>query len=142
MSDSRLRSYTHMPGRPTGSLGWGDAAEDQALDDFSALLTKVENGKSILVGHNVLHDLCFLYAMFVGPLSYNLQEFTAAVNKVFPRVLDTAVLVAPVADAEQPLRPLSELAGSSSMKTASVGVKKTLTGERSSGQKSKFLPFI
>lgn len=43
----------------------------------------------IVVGHNLFHDLAFIYQTFFGQLPKALDEFLSAIHKLFPRIVDT-----------------------------------------------------
>ncbi|KAI0476745.1 CAF1-domain-containing protein [Xylaria cf. heliscus] len=43
----------------------------------------------IIVGHNLFHDLAFIYRTFFGRLPETLDEFLAAIHKLFPRIIDS-----------------------------------------------------
>ncbi|KAI0448042.1 CAF1-domain-containing protein [Xylaria telfairii] len=43
----------------------------------------------IIVGHNLFHDLAFIYRTFFGNLPETLDEFLATIHELFPRIIDT-----------------------------------------------------
>lgn len=53
---------------------------------------RLRNKSPILVGHNILMDLCFLQSNFVRPLPDSLQEFRAITRERLPRIVDTKYL--------------------------------------------------
>lgn len=43
----------------------------------------------ILVGHNQLFDLCFIFQTFIGPLPATVDAFRREIHALFPRIADT-----------------------------------------------------
>ena len=56
--------------------------------------SKLKTARPILVGHNQLYDLCFIYRTFFGNLPDTPSEFVAKIHDLFPRVVDTKHLAA------------------------------------------------
>ncbi|KAJ2905595.1 hypothetical protein MKZ38_004889 [Zalerion maritima] len=50
---------------------------------------RLKERKPIIIAHNSLYDLCFIHQTFFGPLPESLKDFTHAIHKLFPRVIDT-----------------------------------------------------
>ena len=73
---------------------WPPDPEAQWLE----ILRRAEKNKPVIVGHNVCCDLCFLHAMFIGRLPDKTEDFRRRIHHLFPRVLDTKVLVSPEFD--------------------------------------------
>ncbi|KAG7212022.1 hypothetical protein KM043_011217 [Ampulex compressa] len=59
---------------------------------MSTLLRKIANSGKLIVGHNMLLDLCHVIHKFFAPLPENYQEFKSLVNLLFPRILDTKLI--------------------------------------------------
>ncbi|XP_053972981.1 poly(A)-specific ribonuclease PARN-like [Hylaeus volcanicus] len=59
---------------------------------LSALLKKISESRKLIVGHNMLLDLCHIIHKFFGPLPESYLEFKSLVHTLFPRILDTKVL--------------------------------------------------
>lgn len=53
------------------------------------LQSKLTKRRPILVGHNCLYDLCFIYHSFIGPLPDTIEVFGGAMHYLFPRLVDT-----------------------------------------------------
>ncbi|XP_066593445.1 poly(A)-specific ribonuclease PARN-like isoform X2 [Prorops nasuta] len=69
--------------------------EKQEVQDafgLSALLKKIADSGKLLVGHNMLLDLCHIVHQFFAPLPESYTEFKALVHNLFPRLLDTKVM--------------------------------------------------
>lgn len=64
-----------------------------AVADMRKMLEKHEQKlvqhRPILVGHNQMADLCFLYRTFIGHLPDRLEEFQDTIHAIFPRIIDT-----------------------------------------------------
>lgn len=48
--------------------------------------------RPVLIGHNMLFDLCFLYNTFIGPLPNTWSAFRREIQVLFPRITDTKAL--------------------------------------------------
>ncbi|XP_076623597.1 poly(A)-specific ribonuclease PARN isoform X2 [Colletes latitarsis] len=59
---------------------------------LSALMKKISDSRKLIVGHNMLLDLCHIIHKFFGPLPESYLEFKSLVHSLFPRILDTKVL--------------------------------------------------
>ncbi|XP_014206531.1 poly(A)-specific ribonuclease PARN isoform X2 [Copidosoma floridanum] len=59
---------------------------------LSALLKKIVATGKLVVGHNMLLDLCHIIHQFFGPLPESYKEFKNLVHSLFPRLLDTKIV--------------------------------------------------
>ncbi|XP_076298678.1 poly(A)-specific ribonuclease PARN isoform X2 [Lasioglossum baleicum] len=59
---------------------------------LSALMKKIADSGKLIVGHNMLLDICHIVHKFFGPLPESYLEFKSLVHSLFPRILDTKVL--------------------------------------------------
>ncbi|XP_017755530.1 PREDICTED: poly(A)-specific ribonuclease PARN-like isoform X2 [Eufriesea mexicana] len=59
---------------------------------LSILMKKLANSGKLIVGHNMLLDLCHIIHQFFGDLPESYLEFKSLVHSLFPRLLDTKVL--------------------------------------------------
>lgn len=50
---------------------------------------QLKEHRPILVGHNMLLDLCFLYRTFIGPMPETVDGFQQEIHRLFPRMVDT-----------------------------------------------------
>ncbi|KAI0460419.1 CAF1-domain-containing protein [Xylaria acuta] len=57
--------------------------------DMSQVEAILKARSPIIVGHNLFHDLAFIYRTFFGHLPENLDEFLSTIHKLFPRIIDT-----------------------------------------------------
>lgn len=62
------------------------------------LLQKLQTSRPVLIGHNVVYDLAFIHSMFIGALPESLGEFRARIHDLFPRILDTKLLLSQTVD--------------------------------------------
>ncbi|EPZ32187.1 Ribonuclease CAF1 domain-containing protein, partial [Rozella allomycis CSF55] len=56
---------------------------------FSRIIKEIINKKKIVVGHNLLLDICHTYQKFIGQLPNDVGEFKSTLNENFPLILDT-----------------------------------------------------
>lgn len=92
------------------SLGQDPAAwprDPQA--QWLEIVRKIKDNKPILIGHNVICDLCFLHSMFIGQLPDKLEDFRQRIHDLLPRVLDTKVLVSQAVDPDVVDQTLEQL---------------------------------
>lgn len=54
------------------------------------MINKVQ--KTPIIGHNLMYDILYFYAQFIGNLPGTYLEFLAEWNKYFPIVFDSKVL--------------------------------------------------
>lgn len=86
----------------------------------------------LIAGHNIISDLCFLESMFEKPLPYDTKGFKGQLAFEYYAVLDTSMLMAPVADLDQPQPTLTELFKSYMHEMSSLPVEpKIEAGDRS-----------
>ncbi|KAI7872161.1 ribonuclease H-like domain-containing protein [Spinellus fusiger] len=56
---------------------------------LSKVVGWISESKKILVGHNVLLDLCHIINQFITPLPDNFYDFKTLVHELFPNIVDT-----------------------------------------------------
>ncbi|KAK5069560.1 hypothetical protein LTS08_007598 [Lithohypha guttulata] len=56
---------------------------------LTALNRRLQERRKVLIGHNCLTDIMFLYKMTIGDLPETLQEFKDKVHELFPAIIDT-----------------------------------------------------
>lgn len=59
---------------------------------FSKVIRKVSSSGKLIVGHNIMMDLCFLVHQFVAPLPESLQGFKQILNQYLPHICDTKLM--------------------------------------------------
>lgn len=59
---------------------------------FSNLLKKIVGSEKIIVGHNMLLDICHIVHQFFTPLPNDYLEFKNLIHNLFPSLLDTKVI--------------------------------------------------
>ncbi|XP_043472400.1 poly(A)-specific ribonuclease PARN-like isoform X2 [Leptopilina heterotoma] len=59
---------------------------------LSALLKKISSSGKLIVGHNMLLDLCHVIRQFFNPLPETYSEFKALVHGLFPKIIDTKII--------------------------------------------------
>ncbi|KAK0096480.1 hypothetical protein PV326_005374 [Microctonus aethiopoides] len=59
---------------------------------LSALLRKIAESGKLIVGHNMLLDLCHIVHQFFGPLPDSYAEFKSLIHGLFPKLLDTKII--------------------------------------------------
>ncbi|XP_074093669.1 poly(A)-specific ribonuclease PARN isoform X5 [Cotesia typhae] len=59
---------------------------------LSVLLRKIADSNKLIVGHNMLLDLCHIVRQFFGPLPDSYKEFKLLIHNLFPNLIDTKVL--------------------------------------------------
>lgn len=69
---------------------------------------RLQSNRPVVIGHNILMDLCFLQRHFVGPLPASLHEFRALTRGRMPRVVDTKYLFSRGGDEMSPDHSLKE----------------------------------
>lgn len=70
--------------------------------------SRLRNRSPVLVGHNILMDLCFLHSNFVAPVPKSVQGFRALTRERLPRIVDTKYLFIRGGDEMSPDYSLSE----------------------------------
>jgi len=56
------------------------------------LQEKLTREQPVLIGHNSLYDICFIYQSFFGPLPATIDKFGEEIHYLFPRIVDTKYL--------------------------------------------------
>jgi len=72
-----------------------DAAEMEELSDavgFTKVVRKLSTSKKLVVGHNMLLDLCHTVNQFVQPLPETLDDFKELMSKALPNICDTKLM--------------------------------------------------
>ena len=59
---------------------------------FSRVVRHISQSKKVVVGHNMLLDICHIIHQFVAPLPEDYSEFKSLVNSTFPNVIDTKLM--------------------------------------------------
>lgn len=98
------------------------------LDIHARLLAaedRLRTSPPILIGHNPLFDICFLYETFIGTLPNDVAEFTKLTHEMFPRLVDTKYFTA---DEEEGDRNLHKLYGAYKWKEVPAVVPKERGG--------------
>ncbi|KAM0995617.1 hypothetical protein ACFX13_005773 [Malus domestica] len=65
----------------------------QAAVGFRHVIDLLSSEQKLIVGHNCFLDIAHIYNKFLGPLPSTAEEFVSAVNKYFPHIIDTKVLL-------------------------------------------------
>ena len=65
---------------------------------FAELCKKLEQKRTVLVGHNLFLDLIYFYAFFFGPLPDRVEDFRKTIAQIFPLVFDTKYLADKIND--------------------------------------------
>ncbi|CAB4281832.1 unnamed protein product [Prunus armeniaca] len=65
----------------------------QAAVGFRHVIDLLSSEQKLIVGHNCFLDIAHIYSKFVGPLPSTAEEFVSSVNKCFPYVVDTKMLL-------------------------------------------------
>ncbi|OTA91625.1 hypothetical protein M434DRAFT_388476 [Hypoxylon sp. CO27-5] len=77
--------------------------------DFQKCEANLKRSQPILVGHNLLHDLAFIYDTFFEPLPPLVDDFLTRINALFPRIVDTKFMHTRGKHMMEPDRTLREL---------------------------------
>lgn len=80
----------------------------QLKADFKEYERRLRNRSPVVIGHNILMDLCFLHSNFVAPVPKSLQEFRALTRERLPRIVDTKYLFTRGGDEMSPDYSLGE----------------------------------
>ena len=59
---------------------------------FSRVVRHISDSKKVVVGHNMLLDLCYIINQFVAPLPEDYSDFKSLVSRTFPNVVDTKLM--------------------------------------------------
>ncbi|RDX61631.1 Poly(A)-specific ribonuclease PARN, partial [Mucuna pruriens] len=65
----------------------------QSAVGFRHVIDLLSSEKKLIVGHNCFLDIAHVYSKFIGPLPATPEEFVASVNKCFPHIVDTKILL-------------------------------------------------
>ncbi|KAG8365158.1 hypothetical protein BUALT_Bualt18G0075200 [Buddleja alternifolia] len=65
----------------------------KAAVGFRHVIDLLSSEKKLIVGHNCFLDLAHVYSKFVGSLPLTAEEFVSAIQKYFPYIIDTKVLL-------------------------------------------------
>ncbi|RYP15225.1 hypothetical protein DL765_005864 [Monosporascus sp. GIB2] len=78
-------------GTSESSVPEGHSNPKDFSKDFDAVKCEesLQKNRQIIVGHNLFHDLVFIYRRFFGPLPEKLDDFLVEIHKLFPGVADT-----------------------------------------------------
>ncbi|XP_054281935.1 poly(A)-specific ribonuclease PARN-like [Macrosteles quadrilineatus] len=71
--------------------------EEASIDDavgFSTVIKLISQSRKLIVGHNMLLDLCHMIHRFCEPLPDSYLEFKEILHSVFPYILDTKFMCA------------------------------------------------
>ncbi|XP_014248579.1 poly(A)-specific ribonuclease PARN-like isoform X2 [Cimex lectularius] len=85
--------------------------EEETIQDavgFATIIRRIAASRKLIVGHNVLLDLCHMVHRFIDPLPEDYLEFKEMLHTIFPKILDTKYLVS---EALSDLIPSSHLPG-------------------------------
>ncbi|KAI1374668.1 CAF1-domain-containing protein [Hypoxylon crocopeplum] len=77
--------------------------------DFQQCEANLKKNRPILVGHNLFHDLSFIYHTFFEPLPSKVDDFLTRINTLFPRIVDTKYMHRRGRHMMDPDRTLQEL---------------------------------
>ena len=59
---------------------------------FSKIIKKLTSSKKLVVGHNLMMDLCFMVNQFIAPLPESLHEFKQLLSQNLPYICDTKLM--------------------------------------------------
>lgn len=65
----------------------------QAAIGFRHVIDLLSSERKLIVGHNCFLDIAHVYSKFFGPLPSTAEEFVSSVNKYFPYIVDTKILL-------------------------------------------------
>ncbi|KAI0199681.1 CAF1-domain-containing protein [Astrocystis sublimbata] len=83
MTPRTLRSRPIDPHNSHKSPGFGSTLNLSQAEEL------MKARAPIVVGHNIFHDLAFIYCTFFGRLPEDLEEYLSTIHKLFPRIIDT-----------------------------------------------------
>ncbi|KAI1094654.1 CAF1-domain-containing protein [Rostrohypoxylon terebratum] len=78
--------FCHSNRPPIGLESWSKFNRTFGFEQCEASLQK---SRPILVGHNLLQDLAFLFQTFFHPLPQKVDDFINKIHTLFPRIIDT-----------------------------------------------------
>lgn len=86
----KIQQHWTCPAQPQqGPSAHGDFT---SKFDISKCEEALQKSRPIVIGHNLFHDLVFIYRTFFGPLPDDLDGFLLAIHELFPRIVDTKYL--------------------------------------------------
>ncbi|KAG2228303.1 hypothetical protein INT45_011095 [Circinella minor] len=59
---------------------------------FRKVIDMISASRKVVVGHNMLLDICHVISQFIQPLPEDVQEFKKLANQIFPHMIDTKYL--------------------------------------------------
>ncbi|CAI0437527.1 unnamed protein product [Linum tenue] len=65
----------------------------KAAIGFRHVIDLLSSEKKFIVGHNCFLDIAHVYSKFLGPLPSTAEEFVSSLNKHFPCIVDTKILL-------------------------------------------------
>ncbi|XP_044473321.1 poly(A)-specific ribonuclease PARN isoform X2 [Mangifera indica] len=65
----------------------------RAAIGFRHVIDCLSSEKKLIVGHNCFLDVAHIYDKFLGALPLTAEEFISSVNKYFPHIIDTKILL-------------------------------------------------
>jgi len=81
-----------------GQARLAEAREREELEEveealgFSRVVQSIAESGKLVVGHNMLLDVCFTLRQFVAPLPTDYQEFKAMASTALPKLVDTKLM--------------------------------------------------
>ncbi|EOY12009.1 Poly(A)-specific ribonuclease PARN isoform 1 [Theobroma cacao] len=60
---------------------------------FRHVIDLLSSENKLIVGHNCILDIAHIHSKFLGPLPLTAEEFVSCVNKYFPNIIDTKILL-------------------------------------------------
>lgn len=72
------------------------------------LKKRLAENRPVIIGHNCLTDLVFMYRCFIGSLPATVEEFQVAIHELFPTILDTKYLATYNCSSMNPASSLEE----------------------------------
>lgn len=72
------------------------------------LKEQLKENRAVLIGHNCLTDLVYIYRCFIGPLPATVEDFQTAINGLFPMVVDTKYMATHGCSSMNPASSLEE----------------------------------
>ncbi|ODA79643.1 hypothetical protein RJ55_05237 [Drechmeria coniospora] len=95
--DMARAAYTALNGPNVSHQPWSEQ-ERTRWQTLLRMLQKPREKPPILLGHNVVYDIAILHSMFIGELPETLESFRSITRSLFPRLLDTKLLVSQTVD--------------------------------------------
>ncbi|XVE96689.1 hypothetical protein REPUB_Repub02eG0244300 [Reevesia pubescens] len=60
---------------------------------FRHVIDLLSSENKLIVGHNCILDIAHIHSKFLGPLPLTAEEFVFCINKFFPNIIDTKILL-------------------------------------------------